>query len=380
MAQMCTLSGFDDDSNQINHLLTESELQTVYNMICKGGYTSEIDRATYADYIGTDFIRKIEADKDNNRDAPIWVWSAGNDQEQNGTFLASLPAVIGKAEDYWLSTVAINYSSSNSQYRIAGYSSRCGQTKRYCLGATVGGSKWIADGDTESNNSGTSAASPVITGGLAVIKEKFPSKDRRWARTRMLATASHDTADGKKLRDEAGNVVTPDAQGYSDMFGRGIMRLDLALLPVGRSTLSTSGPSLGTAQQYDVKNSFIRSSAVFGDGFKKGFSAIDTLKFDTMGAEFAYNMGDKVYTKSFTDTSNFLHFKGQNISHTPTAYHIGSSNLSFVDTKPHTFKDLDYTENAMPFTPEPAKNTPQPVRMSYQYTDNMAVQVEYAHG
>ena len=359
-------------------LITQQELQKIYNIRCKGGYAPEITRAVYEDYIGADFIRKIEADNDNDRDAPIWVWAASNSNEENGSLHATLPSVIKKAEDYWLSVVNIIYNSTdtNAPYKIAGDSSQCGLAHRYYLGAVSNSAKYRSNVDNEERQSGgTSGAAPNVTAGLAVIKQKFPSKDRRWARKRMLATASHTTADNKQLRDKDGNVVTPNANGYSDVFGRGIMRLDLATKPLGASSLSVSGASLGKAQTYLVRNSVIKSSPVFGDGIKNGLSTITTKKFDSMGAEFDYNMGDKAYTTTNATVSTFFNFDGKNISYTPTLAPIGNSKLAFVDTKPHRFKNFTYTEQTMPFMPQVQNQKYKPLYMSYAYGTDKAINI-----
>ena len=122
------------------------------------------------------------------------------------------------------------------------------------------------------------------------------------------------------------------------------MRLDLALKPVGSTSLSVSGASLGKSQKYLVQNSMVKSSPIFGDGIKNGLSTITAKKFDSMGADFDYNMGDKAYTTTNATVSTFFNFDGKNVSYTPTLAPIGNSNLAFVDTKPYRFKNFTYTE------------------------------------
>ena len=353
--------------------ISQQELQSTYDSRCKGGYSPYASRSVYEKYIGADFIRQIEADSTNDRDAPIWVWAAGNDNEENGSLFASLPAQIPKAEDYWLAVVATEYTSG--QYRHTRYSATCGRARRYCLTAVSEGARHVTYDDRSYGNGGTSAAAPSVTAGLAVVKQAFPSKDRRWARRRILATASHITADGKRLRDANGNIVTPDAQGYSNIFGRGIMRLDKAIQPMGNSVLSVSGASLEGAEKYSVQDSFIHSSPVFGDGLKQGLSNIDTKKFDAMGAEFDYNMGDGAFVTAATTPSRFLDFDGQNVSYTPTLHHIGTSNMSFVDTDPYRFANFTYTEQNLPFMPKAENPKRQPLHMSYAYDADKAIQI-----
>ena len=266
------------------------------------------------------------------------------------------------------------YRSSDSQYREADYTNRCGQAKRYCLAAVSDGSNYKpGQGGAEKENGGTSGAAPAVSGGLAVIKEAFPSKDRRWSRRRILATASHTTADGKQLRDKNGNVVNPDAEGYSDIFGRGIMRLDLATQPLGDSRLSVRGDRLGVSQKYSVKQSFVRSSAVFGDGLKLGLSQVNTYKFDIMGAEFTYNMGDNVGIQPPMRTTQFFNFTG-NTDTPPQTYTSKAGQLSFMDTTPQKFSNLDYTQHTMPFAPPITNPKQPPLQVSYTVDNTISIQ------
>ena len=100
-----------------------------------------------------------------------------------------MPAVIRKAEQYWLTVAAVEYRTSDSQYRETSYTNQCGRAKRYCLAAVSDGSNYKpGQGGAEQENGGISGAAPAVSGGLAVIKQAFPSKDRRWSRRRILAT------------------------------------------------------------------------------------------------------------------------------------------------------------------------------------------------
>lgn len=353
-------------------VLTNAELKDLYDLKCNGGYSRYADKRVYEDHMGADFIAKIEADKDNNRDAPIWVWATGNNGAKQPELLAGLPSQVPKAEDYWLAVTSVWYTEG--QYRKTNYGAECGQAKRYCLASVSEGSYYIKSDGKREENGGTSGAAPSVTGGLAVITSAFPSKDRRWARKRILATASHTTADGKRLRDNDGNIITPDADGLSNTLGHGIMRLDLATQAVGETTLSVAGSRLGKATTYTVGDSFIQSGGAFGDGLKQGLSQIQSYTFDSMGAEFSYNLADNVST--LTDSQNVMRFFDMSPKHhVPKFYATGIRGVSFVDTKPQTFKNLEYQTYSLPFS-HAQKN---PVHMAFSVGDSMALHTRFSN-
>ena len=151
------------------------------------------------------------------------------------------------------------------------------------------------------------------------------------------------------------------------------MRLDLATQPLGDSRLSVRGDKLGVSQKYSVKQSFVRSSAVFGDGLKLGLSQVNTYKFDIMGAEFTYNMGDNVGIQPPMHTTQFFNFTG-NTDTSPKTYTSGTGRLSLMDTTPQKFSNLDYTQHTMPFAPPITNPKQPPLQVSYTVDNTISIQ------
>ncbi len=377
--------------------ISAADLQALYDIQCKGGYDSKVSEAAYETHYGKGFIEGLKDDRDNNRDAPIWVWAAGNRADANPVFAGSLPGRFSeikyfsgkkeitkaecendkencqesKIEDYWLAVAAIDNSEDNSNgeiYKRAWYSGRCGKAKKYCLAAVVNGGKHVQPDGKLGDNQGTSAAAPVVAGAMAVVKQMFKGqgKDNRWVRQRILASARHETADGKKLHDVNEKEIVPDKNGYSDEFGRGILRVDLATRSIGPSGLPTSGINLYSAQKFDVRNSFVQSSSVFGDGLSLGFSHVDTFTLDSMGAGFAYNMGDNIRTTAPSNNNTFFDF--DKTAYTPKSYPVGNGTIAFIETTAQRFDNLEYTEHNMPF----ADTTTKPIQLAYRHSDSLS--------
>ncbi len=280
-----------------------------------------ISRNTYERQFGKDFIDQVSDDADNNRDGPIWVIAAGNEEADNAGIFARAPKHIPKLQKYWIATVS-TYGGDlpGRPFYWLGISNKCGDAKEWCMTAIGDGARYESsniDGDTYEKDVtiGTSYAAPQITGGLAVLKSKFPSLTNVQLRERLLTTARHETADGKKLldakgndtiviKDKDGNVVAADAPGgMSEEFGRGIMRLDLATQPVGSLTQLRLHSDKAQKNSMSTQRSFVKGGQAFGDGLYNGFAQVNTKAFDSLLAPFDYSMSQMVtsYTPKKSD-------------------------------------------------------------------------------
>ena len=177
----------------------------------------------------------------------VYVWAAGNSNGEvnpDGSVVsatsvdiaAGLPVRIPELRGHSLAVVA-----TDRQGRIAGFSSRCGIAKEFCLaapGVDVTGPVpgfYCANGAAECypslEESGTSSAAPFVTGGIGLLAEHFRNQlGNDEIAGRMLATA-----------DRAGEYAN------SDVYGRGFLDLDAATRPEGGTRMLTgrslAGPS-----------------------------------------------------------------------------------------------------------------------------------------
>ena len=182
----------------------------------------------------------------------LQVWAAGNTPDsanlspESAPFadtLPTLPRLYPELEPYWLSVVNVN-----QHLTLSDRSMRCGYSQNWCLAAPgtdinstvvttqieaettedmhgeTSGFKIIADRPTFTYQqlSGTSMAAPHVTGGLALLMERFPYLDNAQIRDVLLTTA----------RDIG-------APGVDDIYGWGLMDLKKAIEGPGQLRVDT---------------------------------------------------------------------------------------------------------------------------------------------
>ena len=220
----------------------------------------------------------------------IYVWAAGNSNGEvnlDGSVVsatsvditAGLPVRIPELRSHSLAVVA-----TDRQGRIAGFSSRCGIAKAFCLaapGVDVTGPVpgfYCPDGTAECylslKESGTSSAAPFVTGGVGLLAQHYRNQlgnDEIVERLLAIADRTGEYAD-------------------SDIYGQGFLDLDAATRPVGATRMLTgrslSGPSApGTASVFHL-------GGAFGDSLTRGLASREVASFDDLDAPFFRPLGD----------------------------------------------------------------------------------------
>ena len=226
----------------------------------------------------------------------ILVWAAGNANGRlctpgdancvGGRIDASsvevfpgLSVLIAELRGHSIAVVAVDANGE-----IANYSNRCGIAADWCLsapghllGAFLGP---IDRGGIEvpergfGRFSGTSLASPMVAGGLAVMKQVFRDQlSNTELVTRLFATANKD---GK----------------YADrlIYGQGLMDLGAATYPVGH-TMVAGGPTVFD-DGVDLRLTSLRLGGAFGDGLGQSLAGQELAAFDALGAPFWFRLTD----------------------------------------------------------------------------------------
>lgn len=201
---------------------------------------------------GTPVYAEFKAIADNAiKYGMLHVWAAGNltttnespQKAPNAGLQPNLPRAIAALEPYWLTVVNLNKALT-----LSDVSKRCGFSKDWCLAApgTDINSSWVTgtiqtqhhldqngnvDGFTVSGDkpalgyalsSGTSMAAPHVTGGLALLMERFPYLNNPQIRDVLLTTAT-----------DLG------APGVDDVYGWGLMNLKKAIDGPGQMRVDT---------------------------------------------------------------------------------------------------------------------------------------------
>lgn len=198
------------------------------------------------------FEERLQAIADGSRaKGMIQVWAAGNsgvnpspEESPIAGMYASLPRAMPDIEKYWLAVVNVN-----QDLELSNQSMRCGFAANWCLAAPgTDINSTVYGGDSQVNSdlyaddngnlvldvlerlptytyglmSGTSMATPHVTGALGLLFERFPYLDNAQVRDVLLTTAT-----------DLG------AAGVDDVYGWGLMNLAKAIEGYGLLRVDT---------------------------------------------------------------------------------------------------------------------------------------------
>jgi subtilisin family serine protease len=122
--------------------------------------------------------------RDAQSDGITVVVASGNDNSSNPTYPCAYPGVVGVAgvnDDGVTKYSMSNYNATGASWVdvAAPATSLC------CLSRTSDSSY------TSFSTNGTSLAAPIVTGVVALIKARYPEKDKDWILNRLYSTAKH---------------------------------------------------------------------------------------------------------------------------------------------------------------------------------------------
>ena len=230
-------------------------------------------------------------------DKVVFVWAAGNDhgtacnlpisQCVDGAVEASSPALFAGLALHFpelrQNTVAVVAIRPDGE--IADFSNRCGIAADFCLAApgddvefsyfgphpTLGpGFRGVA------TRGGTSFAAPMVTGGLALMKQYFRGQ---LSNVDLLARLL-ETANRSGLYADAA------------IYGRGLMDLAAATSPVGTPVVAMGDRVGGVGAS--IQGTSLQVGRAFGDSFVHSLANREIAAFDTLGAPFWYDAGSLV--------------------------------------------------------------------------------------
>ena len=250
----------------------------------------------------------------------IFVWAAGNandhichigsdncvgsDQtnsrgERGGALNASSPSLTAGATAYIeelrghsVAVVAVDEEGS-----IADFSNRCGIAADWCLAAPGEGIRAAYFGPHPDSGApargysvtgGTSLAAPMVSGGLALMKQFF----RDQLSNTELVTRLFETAD--KNEQYSARLI----------YGQGMMDLDAALSPVGDLSMSSGNTVNGGGSSIAATN--LKLGGALGDGLARSLAGREIAGFDDLGAPFWFDLGNFTSAASGPSTASRL--------------------------------------------------------------------------
>lgn len=198
---------------------------------------------------------------------------------------AGMPLVDSRLLGRWLTVVNVD---SNDQVTSIG----CGEARAFCIAAPGENIVSALPIDRLGALSGTSMASPLVSGAVALVVEAFGLSPEE-AVNRLLTTADRAFA--------AYDV---------DEHGQGILDMDTATRPIGRLRVQSEG-SVHRAAGPDLAATSLLTSRAFGDSVSRAFDGMPIAAFDDGGAAFLFDMGSLVSDQDPAMTSlDTLHALG----------------------------------------------------------------------
>ena len=263
------------------------------------GYEGIIDDYNEAD-LRASFERTITAMAQAGAiDKAIFVWAAGNGHGRscessaahcvNGKInavsvdvLAGLAARVAELRGHTITVAALGPGGT-----IADFSNRCGIAADFCIAAPGEDVRVAFFGphpDTSrpirgvGRSSGTSLAAPMVSGGLAIMKQLF----RDQLSNTELVTRLLETAD--------------DIGAYANraVYGRGKLDLAAATHPVGVPEVPVAANANGAGSS--LRATRLNLGAPFGNALARSVGNHEIMALDDLGAPFWYRLGDFVTT------------------------------------------------------------------------------------
>ena len=243
-------------------------------------------------------------------------------------------------------------SSAAPSGKIADYSNWCGSAKEYCLAAP--GSNVSSTGVVKNGYlvmSGTSMATPVVSGSIALLLGYYPYLKPQHVAWLLLETANHE-----------------GLYANSNIYGRGALDLERAVQPVGDLVLPTTTNFSNMKVATNSKLSLSTAMKANGKLLPKTVTA-----FDVLHRPFAYDTSSMV-TATHASNANFRNevahaavskpkkvIKDEKSGFTFSSYEAldkgGQEHLSELEVVHETDKGTTrfyYAENSQYVTPESA--------------------------
>ena len=229
----------------------------------------------------------------------VVVFAAGNEAATDPQFWARLPEKLDYLKENWIAVVAVDETG-----KLATYSNACGtsETATWCLAAPGGGFETSIYSTVPNQNygmqSGTSMASPIVSGSVAVLMERFP------------------TLTGDQIVDRL--FVSANKTGeYADttLYGQGLLDLGAAANPIGGlfvptstsihgevASLESAAISMSPQMAEQMKAQLAGQSVLAVDGFQRAPFQIEAASLVTSSDDKSEKIADKMSRQAGRET------------------------------------------------------------------------------
>ncbi len=231
----------------------------------------------------------------------VVVWANDNNETfSDAGIMPGLPELYPELKEAWIVVANVTTTSKllhagqrssglTKAGRFALLSAPCGRTAPYCVSMDGFQVQSTSSPGVRSYEtfSGTSMATPMVAGAIALLREAFPNHTAEQLTIRALASADNSwfTPDGIK---NWGNGVQ---HAYSNDFGHGFIDLERALRPLGTVTATSR-----SSESFVLSDgaSEIQMSPAFGESFQNSLSEKQFIMQDGLDGRFMINLGNFV--------------------------------------------------------------------------------------
>ena len=251
---------------------------------------------------------------DNFQNSGVIVFSSGNISTDTGVgFMGALPYYFNGTSDSvdlsdaWLSVMYAEFTGSSLASASASDFNRlgnpCGKAKEWCLvvdDRQIGAAGYVNSSGTSvySILGGSSMGAPMVSGGVALMAQAFPSHTPEQLVDRILASANNAwfTPEGNTTFTTHGNSIK---HGYHSTWGQGVPDFYAALSPITSNANPFSmalytGNSIQSSKAIDLNSSFITPSSSFGNAISQGMIGEIGYAYDALSGGFKYRMSSIV--------------------------------------------------------------------------------------
>ena len=329
----------NDDGGDPNSGVNVSEMSTIITNN-SGSQSQDVTIASYLwgfnatlnnSGVNSTWLDMIDSMNDFQTAGGIFVFATGNStNESDVSVYAGLPEFYSQlAEAYlavgWVDVTNVSNRSSITSSHVSQLGNPCGSAAAYCLIADsreLNHAHWF-DGTTSHyqkiTGGGSSSASPMVSGILALMQQAFPNHTAEQVTDRILASAKNDwfTPTGTTTFTTHGASIK---HGYHSTWGHGFPDAYAALSPLtsdmnpsafgfasasGKSGSDGSGGSgsvpFSQVEKLAVSETGMIASSSFGDGIMNGLKGKTAYAYDALNGGFKYNVNDFINYDALTE-------------------------------------------------------------------------------
>lgn len=255
----------------------------------------------------------------------VMVWATGNDSAVQPGLMSALPLFYPEWKEHWVAVTATNTAGT----ALAGYANRCGDAAAFCIAAPGGDSAngggilstWISEG-VYAWGSGTSMATPHVTGAVALLLDQFGQGTPTNFSPEQVVDLMFATANKDGIFADAAT------------FGQGLLDLEKATRPDAPSLAFPTGEGFESGTQA-VSLSSLTLGDAFGDAGLLALGGRKAGAVDRYGRIFLVDLGTLAETPdAATDGKALLQAFGMGDPETIRLSPRSSVTLSFRASGP----------------------------------------------